>query len=113
SCRVCVDARRSRLLSDLLRGLSGESTRPGGYDLGVTRDFVVIAFLVGLLVVAPLGAASPYFLITPGGTYDIGSRVRVPDEQRRPLGRLPLTAAHAQEADLGRAARAHLVRRAA
>ena len=49
----------------------------------VVRDLLSIAFLVGLLVVAPLGATSPYFLITPGGTYDVGSRVRVPDDQRR------------------------------
>jgi PDZ domain-containing protein len=95
-----------------VRGLSEESTCPRGYDLGVTRDFVVIAFLVGLLVLAPLGAASPYFLITPGGTYDIGSRVRVPDEQRRPMGRLAFTAVYEQEASWAEVARANVVGKA-
>jgi Lon-like protease len=80
--------------------------------LGVTRDFAVIAVLVGLLVVAPLGAASPYFLITPGGTYDIGSRVRVPDEQRRPMGRLAFTAVYEQEASWAEVARANVVGKA-
>src|SRR6202163_1594110 len=72
----------------------------------MVRDALRIALLVGVLVVAPLGAASPYFLITPGGTYDIGSRLRVPDEQRRPMGRMAFTAVFEQEAswtDVGRA----------
>jgi PDZ domain-containing protein len=69
-----------------------------GYD-GLIRDLLSIALLVGVLLVAPLGATSPYFLITPGGTYDIGSRVRVPDEQRRPMGRMAFTAVYEQEAN--------------
>jgi Lon-like protease len=72
----------------------------------VVRDLLSITFLVGLLVVAPLGATSPYFLITPGGTYDIGSRVRVPDEQRRPAGRMAFTAVYEQEANWAEVARA-------
>src|ERR1700724_1533643 len=64
----------------------------------MVRDALNIALLVGVLVVAPLGAASPYFLITPGGTYDIGSRLRIPDEQRRPRGRMAFTAVYELEA---------------
>ena len=74
----------------------------------MTRDILSIALLVGVLVVAPLGATSPYFLITPGGTYDIGSRLRVPDEQRRPMGRMAFTAVYEQEANWGEVARAQL-----
>ena len=65
-----------------------------------------------MLAVAPLGATSPYFLITPGGTYDIGSRVRVPDEQRKPMGRMAFTAVFEQEASWGEVARAKVVGRA-
>ena len=61
---------------------------------------------------APLGATSPYFLITPGGTYDIGSRVRVPDEQRKPVGRMAFTAVFEQEASWGEVARARVAGRA-
>jgi Lon-like protease len=64
------------------------------------------------LAVAPLGATSPYFLITPGGTYDIGSRVRVPDEQRKPVGRMAFTAVFEQEASWGEVARARVAGRA-
>ncbi len=70
------------------------------------RDALSIVLLVSVLVVAPLGATSPYFLITPGGTYDIGSRLRVPDEQRKPMGRMAFTAVYEQEASWGEVARA-------
>src|SRR5215467_6123221 len=62
--------------------------RVRGYDDTrlVIRDLVSIVLLVSVVVVAPLGATSPYFLITPGGTWDIASRVKVPDEVRRPAG---------------------------
>ncbi len=73
----------------------------------MVRDALSIAVLVGVLVIAPLGAASPYFVITPGGTYDIGSRLRVPDEQRRPMGRMAFTAVYEQEASWPEAARTH------
>jgi Lon-like protease len=65
-----------------------------------------------VLAVAPLGAASPYFLITPGGTYDIGSRVRLPDEYRKPMGRIAFTAVFEQEASWGEVIRAKVVGRA-
>jgi Lon-like protease len=59
--------------------------------------------------VAPLGATSPYFLITPGGTYDIGSRVQVPEEHKRPMGRMAFTAVYELEATWGDVARTRLV----
>jgi Lon-like protease len=74
----------------------------------MVRDALNIALLVGVLAVAPLGATSPYFLITPGGTFDIGSRLRVPDEQRRPMGRMAFTAVYEQEANWGEIARARI-----
>ncbi|HEV7662509.1 MAG TPA: PDZ domain-containing protein [Chloroflexota bacterium] len=76
------------------------------------RDFLSIALLVGVLVVAPLGATSPYFLITPGGTYDIGSRLRIPPEQQRPMGKMAFTAVYEQEATWGEVARARAVGKA-
>jgi PDZ domain-containing protein len=74
----------------------------------MVRDALSIALLVGVLVIAPLGAASPYFVITPGGTYDIGSRLRVPDEQRRPMGRMAFTAVYEQEASWTEVARTQI-----
>src|SRR5262249_997026 len=74
----------------------------------VVRDAFGIAILIGVLVLAPLGATSPYFLITPGGTYDIGSRLRVPDEYRKPMGRMAFTAVFEQEASWGEVAHARV-----
>ncbi|GAC1412658.1 MAG: protease DdcP [Mycobacterium sp.] len=65
------------------------------------KDLLAIAALVGVLIVAPLGAISPYFLITPGGTYDIGTRLRVPAENLKPMGRMAFTAVYEQEATWG------------
>ncbi|HEY0584465.1 MAG TPA: PDZ domain-containing protein, partial [Chloroflexota bacterium] len=73
------------------------------------RDLLSIALLVGVLVVAPLGATSPYFLITPGGTFDIGSRLRIPEDRIRPMGKMAFTAVYEQEATWGEVARARLV----
>lgn len=72
----------------------------------MTRAVFGIALLVGVLVIAPLGAASPFFLITPGGTYEIGTRPRadgpprltIPEEHRKPMGRMAFTAVYEQEA---------------
>jgi PDZ domain-containing protein len=74
----------------------------------VIRDFLSIALLVAVLLVAPLGAPSPYFLITPGGAYDIGSRLRIPEEQKRPMGRMAFTAVYEQEASWAEIARARI-----
>src|SRR6266851_1274061 len=72
------------------------------------RDILGITMLIGAVLVAPLGAASPYFLITPGGTYDIGSRLRIPDEYRKPMGRIAFTAVYEQEATWSEVAHARL-----
>jgi len=81
-----------------------------GYDeQDLVRDVLTIALLVSILVVAPLGATSPYFLITPGGAYDIGSRLHVPDEQRKPMGRMAFTAVYEQEANWAEVAHAKIV----
>lgn len=74
------------------------------------RDVVGISILVGVLIVAPLGAVSPYFLITPGGTYDVGlqptpstptPRLSMPPEVQQPMGRMAFTAVYEQEASWG------------
>jgi PDZ domain-containing protein len=75
----------------------------------VGRDLITIGFLVGLLLVAPLGATSPYFVITPGGTYDVASRIRVPEDRRRPVGHMAFTAVYQQEASWGEVARVRVV----
>ena len=67
---------------------------------------------MAVLAVAPLGATSPYFLITPGGTYDIGSRLRIPDEYHKPMGRMAFTAVFEQEASWGEVAHAKLAGKA-
>jgi PDZ domain-containing protein len=82
----------------------------------MVRDVVGIAILVGVLVIAPLGATSPYFLITPGGTYEVGvdprpdgpPRLSIPDEYRRPMGRMAFTAVYEQEASWGEVLHARL-----
>jgi PDZ domain-containing secreted protein len=68
-----------------------------------------IVLLVGMLALAPLGATSPYFVITPGGTYDVGSRVRVPEAQRHAAGHLAFTAVYQQEASWGEVARVRML----
>src|SRR4030088_544612 len=75
----------------------------------MVRDALSIALLVGVLVVAPLGATSPYFLITPGGTYDIGSRLQIPAENPKPQGRMAFTAVYELEATWGDVARTRVV----
>jgi len=83
----------------------------------VVRDVVGIAFLVGVLIVAPLGATSPYFIITPGGTYDVGlqptqstptPRLSIPAEYQKPMGHLAFTAVYETEASWGEVAHARL-----
>jgi PDZ domain-containing protein len=73
------------------------------------RDLLSIVFLVGVLLVAPLGATSPYFVITPGGTYDIGSRLRIPEDRKQPMGRMAFTAVFEQEANWGEVTRARVL----
>lgn len=72
----------------------------------MVKNVVGVAILVGVLVVAPLGATSPYFLITPGGTYDIGSRLNIPDDYRKPMGHVAFTAVYETEASWSEVAHA-------
>jgi PDZ domain-containing protein len=73
---------------------------------------------VPLLFVAVLTAAlltalpSPFFLLTPGGSYEIGTRLRIPEERRREMGRLAFTAVYAQPSNWGEAISARLSRTA-
>jgi Lon-like protease len=76
------------------------------------RDVVTILLLVGVLLAAPLGGPSPFAVITPGGTYEIAQRLHVPDENRRPMGRLAFTAVFAQDASYLDVARAKAFGRA-
>ncbi|MBV9580267.1 MAG: hypothetical protein JO057_16890, partial [Chloroflexi bacterium] len=73
----------------------------------MVRDVVGIALLVGVLIVAPLGATSPYFVITPGGTYDVGTqptqsaptpRLSIPPDHQQPMGHMAFTAVYETEA---------------
>jgi PDZ domain-containing protein len=72
----------------------------------MARDVFNIAVLVSLLLAAPLAATSTYFLITPGGTYDIASRLQIPDEYRKPMGHMAFTAVYETEATWGAVAHA-------
>jgi Lon-like protease len=71
----------------------------------MVRDIFGIGVLIAVLVVAPLGATSPYFIISPGGTYEVGTRPRadgrprlsIPDQYQRPMGRMAFTAVYEQE----------------
>lgn len=96
-----------------------------GYDLSAActmgRNIVGIALLIGVLVVAPLGATSPYFLITPGGTFEVGTRTRpdggpprlsIPEDYRKPMGRMAFTAVFEQEASWIEVAHARVAGRA-
>jgi Lon-like protease len=80
------------------------------------RNVFGITLLIGVLVIAPLGASSPYFLITPGGTFEIGTqpradgtpRLNIPDEYQQPMGRMAFTAVFEQEASWAEVAHARL-----
>lgn len=74
----------------------------------MVRDLLSIGVLVGILAIAPLGATSPYFLITPGGTFDITSKISVPDDMRRPAGHMAFAAVYEQEARWAEVAHAKL-----
>ena len=66
------------------------------------QHVIAITAMIAALLVAPLGGTSPYFLITPGGTYDIGydfgSRLSIPEEYRKPMGHMAFTAVYETEA---------------
>ena len=77
------------------------------------KHLFILGGMLAALLVAPLGGPSPYFLITPGGTYDIGfdfgSRLSIPDEYRKPMGRVAFTAVYEREATWTEVLRARLL----
>jgi PDZ domain-containing protein len=58
------------------------------------RQTFPLPLLLSLLLLGALLAAQPsgYYVIRPGGTYEIGPRLRLPDEHREEIGRLAFTA---------------------
>lgn len=63
------------------------------------KDLVSLALVALASGIAFFGTQpSPYFVISPGGTYDIASRIHVPDSYRQQTGRLAFTAVYEQEA---------------
>lgn len=67
-------------------------------------------FVVVLALAVWSSQTSPYAVIRPAGTYEIGPRLRVPDEQRKEMGRLAFTAVYADVASWAEAAAARLSR---
>ncbi len=59
-----------------------------------------LAMLLALAAGTAGGAAaalpSPYFVITPGGSYDLSTRIHVPPERQREIGHLSFTAVYAR-----------------
>jgi PDZ domain-containing protein len=51
---------------------------------------------LGMLAVAVVALLAPssYYVIAPGGSYDIASRLQVPPEHREPIGQLSFTAVY-------------------
>ncbi len=67
------------------------------------RRLLGISTLFGMVLLVALVAGLPsgYYVITPGDTYDIEARLRIPDEWRRAMGRLAFTAVYAREGSWG------------
>ncbi len=57
---------------------------------------MVLAMLLGLAAGVAAALPSPYYVITPGGAYEIGPRLRIPEDRKREMGRLAFTAVYAQ-----------------
>jgi PDZ domain-containing protein len=55
-----------------------------------------LLFAVALALALLSARPSPYGIITPGGSYEIGTRLRIPEERRHEMGRLAFTAVYAQ-----------------
>lgn len=70
------------------------------------------ALLLVLAVAAGLstGLPSPYFVISPGGSYDIGPRLSIPDDRREEAGRLAFTAVYQQPASWADAISTYLLK---
>jgi PDZ domain-containing protein len=60
----------------------------------LTILLALAATVVVVLAVAP----SPYFVMTPGGTYEVAPRLELPDGRREAMGRLAFTAVYVRPA---------------
>lgn len=56
-----------------------------------------LLFLLTALAAAFTALPSGYYVITPGGSYEVGPRLRIPDERRQEIGRLAFTAVSAED----------------
>lgn len=75
--------------------------RRAGIPLSLIASVAPLALMFalgGLLVWVPSG----YYVISPGGSYDVGERLRIPEERREEIGRLAFTAVNAREANWAR-----------
>jgi PDZ domain-containing protein len=73
---------------------------------------VPLLFAVALSAALLTALPSPFLILTPGGSYEIGSRLRVPAERRREMGRLAFTAIYQHPSNWAEAISAHLSRTA-
>lgn len=77
----------------------------------MVRTLSIVLLLLGTLVGVPLAlATSPWYVLSPGGTYEIEPRLKIPDERKREMGRLAFTAVYAIEANYAQALAAKVSR---
>ncbi len=57
---------------------------------------MLLALAGGVVAGAATAIPSPYYIITPGGAYDLSTRVHVPSEHQREAGHLSFTAVYAR-----------------
>lgn len=69
-------------------------------------------FLVAVLAGLATGLPSPYAVITPGGTWEIAPRLRIPEDRRQEAGRMAFTAVYQRDASWGDLAAAYVSREA-
>ena len=69
-------------------------------NLGVGRGYgaVVVALLLAIIIL-PRVLSSDQYILRPGGNFDIESRVTVPPEMRREMGKISFTAVRATRAN--------------
>jgi PDZ domain-containing protein len=59
------------------------------------RSFVLPLILVSVAAFALSSLPSGYWVLTPGGSYEVGPRLEIPEEYREEMGRLAFTAVYA------------------
>lgn len=74
--------------------------------------FPLPLLLVPLLLAAVATQPSPYYVMEPGGAYELESRITLPDERRQAMGRLAFTAVLVRPAVWADVARALVIREA-